>query len=959
MSSVDVDLSHRDHFALWEAAWLLQVTTNAARNLVYERRLEALPGTGRYIMIPYSELERTLRSPLAVIRLRDLAHGRIAAPKPLKPSTAPAPLTRFAKAHDERSTDSKGDEQVEPNSSSMWKTCTEPESERSFVAPSHEEKSKAASGPTVVEKPMVDDTHTPTRRPGRRPPIEPVTDLTDLSDQRLGIPDPELAQLVWCALSRQLGTTGGWRGWAYDINATLAGIGQLEVRHKGTKSVRPRVEPAPFPEVPALPWPGPENALRRLGLEPSDVDTLWEEADQLEEEFATLPLPLVLALYPPAIWPVVAAAIEWGPYELNRRLERWLRLAARGDAPGGRHLAPASLRKVMNSVRHFMRVLKTLEETGYPSELLERWQRMPDPIAIDRKWSSGRERPTRERVAPTLEPLRLVRADLELKISQLERTERGRLALREPLRDQSLLDLFVLTAGRVEPISLMLVGDFRWDYPCEDGVDRPAVLMKELKGQRWVKRWKPIPEEAARRLKRYIDYLGIADQAEHTLWPGQWVHYERATGVQVSGRAGRRLPPGVSRMPDPTPQRKNQLSRHVMRLLRPHLSGRMSAHLIRRFGQKTAKNVARDYLDAHPQTDEYITPEVMAKCLLDHAFGSLAARYEELTHESFRERWSRIVAAGVWDYYAGDRGAKRGLDRERIVYAKRGFQEAQADFRAAEESLRGLERLQIEHEESRNPLQCELAKLVTTSDRELAELRTKRQAITSAVLSADGELSEAEWRRYEVSRARIDDEIDGLRGIALSEERRLTREIEADQKRLSRLQREGATELRRLNDVAVERRAELEAACAARVPVSDHERPGDLQAELELLLTGVQTGERSGSEQVEEPQLLRERLTAREYAAAMGIALGTLNRHIREALASETGFAFPVGDRRNAWFQPLNEIFEEISPRRRYFLFSLLDLSKYHPTQSARMKATLQTGPHGERAVGEDTRLAA
>jgi hypothetical protein len=841
----------------------------------------------------------------------------------------------------------------------MWKTSTEPENERSLVAPSHEDESEAASGPTVVEKSMVDDTHTTTRRPGRRPPLEPVTDLTDLSDPRLGIPDPELAQLVWCALSRQLGTTGGWRGWAYDINATLAGIGQLEVRHKEARGTKPRIEPAPFPDVPASPWPGPENALRRLRLKPSDVDALWQEADQLEEEFATLPLPLVVALYPPAIWPVVGAAIEWGSYELTRRLERWLRLAARGEAPGGRHLAPASLRKVMGSVRHFMRVLKALEEAGYPSDLLERWQRIPDPIAIDRKWSSGRERPTQERVAPTLEPLRLLRADLELKISQLERSERGRLALREPLRDQSLLDLFVLTAGRLEPISLMLVSDFRWDYRCEDGVDRPAVLMKELKGQRWVKRWKPIPEEAARRLERYINYLGIADQAEHTLWPGQWVHYETATGVQISGRAGRRLPPGVSRMPDPTPQRKTQLSRHITRLLRPHVAGRVSAHLIRRFGQKTAKNVARDYLDAHPQTDEYITPEVMAMCLLDHAFGSLAARYEELNRESFRERWSRVVAAGVWDYYAGDRGAKRGLDRERIVYAKRALQEAQADFHAAEQSLRELEGLQIEHEEGRSPSQRELAKLVTTSDRELAELRTKRQAMTSAVLSGEGELSEAEWRRYEVSRARIDDEIEGLRSVAVSEERRLTREIEADQKRLSRLQREGATELQRLKDIAVERRAELEAACTARVPISDHERPGDLQAELELLLTGVEAAERQRSEQVEEPQLLRERLTAREYAAAMGIALGTLNRHIREALASETGFAFPVGDRRNAWFQPLNEIFEELSPRRRYFVFSRLDLSKYHPTQIARMKKTLEASPTRCDAGDKDMPLAA
>lgn len=84
--------SSRPTIRLAEAAWLLQETVNATRQLC---RTGALPYSqhGKCIEISVDELRSRLRSTRALRCLDELAAGAIKAPRAEKPSSPPAPLT--------------------------------------------------------------------------------------------------------------------------------------------------------------------------------------------------------------------------------------------------------------------------------------------------------------------------------------------------------------------------------------------------------------------------------------------------------------------------------------------------------------------------------------------------------------------------------------------------------------------------------------------------------------------------------------------------------------------------------------------------------------------------------------------------------------------------------------------------------------------------------------------------
>jgi hypothetical protein len=77
---------------LYEAAWLLQITVNAARRMVKDRTLLNV-GSGKLVYIAADDLRSHLRSSRAQFALDDLLTGRVTAPKPDMPSAKPPALS--------------------------------------------------------------------------------------------------------------------------------------------------------------------------------------------------------------------------------------------------------------------------------------------------------------------------------------------------------------------------------------------------------------------------------------------------------------------------------------------------------------------------------------------------------------------------------------------------------------------------------------------------------------------------------------------------------------------------------------------------------------------------------------------------------------------------------------------------------------------------------------------------
>lgn len=82
----------RPTLRLAEAAWLLQETVNATRYLC---RKGQLPHSqhGKCLEIPAEALRAKLRSPRALRRLEELVRGDITAPRTVRASDPPRPLS--------------------------------------------------------------------------------------------------------------------------------------------------------------------------------------------------------------------------------------------------------------------------------------------------------------------------------------------------------------------------------------------------------------------------------------------------------------------------------------------------------------------------------------------------------------------------------------------------------------------------------------------------------------------------------------------------------------------------------------------------------------------------------------------------------------------------------------------------------------------------------------------------
>ena len=173
-----------------------------------------------------------------------------------------------------------------------------------------------------------------------------LPDLAALDAAGIELPLTE-ARLVLMLASRVIGHGHGKaRSSLYVATSFIEMIVASRVPRPGGDSLEPLLD-APS----ATSIPDGKTALKRLGLDSSDISAAWAASST----FATscLPLECVLAFLPAAAWPTVAAFVGCSADELSPRIDEALR---RHGAVAG----PARLRGDLTALRLLMRALADL-----------------------------------------------------------------------------------------------------------------------------------------------------------------------------------------------------------------------------------------------------------------------------------------------------------------------------------------------------------------------------------------------------------------------------------------------------------------------------------------------------------------------------------------------------------------------------------------------------------------------
>jgi hypothetical protein len=769
---------------------------------------------------------------------------------------------------------------------------------------------KATTG-TARRRPPARNSRIPVFHAGESPDDVQAGLLASSLSDLLGVDDQQL-RLVRIALSRHLGRLTGWRAGCGALSRAIAGIGHLDLLDRNGRTV-----PPPWIDVPLVGWPDTKSVmLRDLLVTPKDVDRAWATRLSLGGPNATLDDLWLVQIFRPPVWVAIAEVIEWGPAKFARYAEAYLRLLAVGEAPGRGRLLRDSLKPEHGHFRAFMTTLSGLSEL----EEFEQWATLPP--AVNLKTIHAEKAPSGKNAPPELSEVRRTHFDLERRIVESYRTAKGRRRLLPLLRDRSLLELAVILATRAEPLTHWLRAT---DVYIDSDLGQPCVRLKQLKGNRFDEHIIPIPQAVYDHFNEYIEHAGIGDDdADHVLWQSEWAYFD-PEGNRVSGTLGAEMlnkPGWDRRLPEQAATHHASCAKSRLSVLLSRNSTRKrTAHSARYFGRGLGRDAARRYLEAHPETSDEITSDVIVKSLQAHAFGTISDVYDRLNTPESKTRWSGVATAGIWELLVGDVGARLGLDEERVIAAITRRDEAQAEIRTARARIAETEAKLTAVETGAHSLQ-----------READRLRQRRSSLHKQLVESldRAQPHRSTHRRLELERARIDDELDDVRERLVLAERRLNADLRTDTARVAEA------------DARVTlAEQDFTAACAARIPLPDD---GSAYPEPEQRLQEILGRAAVPSEpDLVSPTPLRDKLSVAEYADAMGIPVSSLNRQIKSALESLDGFAFRGGasNSRQPFFQPIEEVIEVHGERTRFIVFTNLDLTRYHPDQIARMKTIL------------------
>jgi integrase len=458
-------------------------------------------------------------------------------------------------------------------------------------------------------------------------------------------PTAELETAVHLLLSRMLGTQNGWR--SYCSRLPIAAGGGLGVSGTGPRS---------------------NYVMKRLGLEPSDLDDRWAVA---RANGQLLHRDLVEAFFPAKQWPLYAHFIEAGPMQAWRDFENALVCWSRGlntdGSPRGKRLAAKTVNGYISTCHKLMRELVELHKLAVAGQvdldpaILDGWEVQSLPAHVTAE-SLGAQAADTDRRAPSLRAVRRCLRELDREVEKRKKTAYGRRHMALPLRNRALLAVFLTLGGRRGAVMRLKRGDFV-RFHKSDGYEGPALLLRPGKSvHQELVRVKHIPIELGEWIHEWIEYAGTHDNPDAPLWVK-------------------------------TPGKLDALAEHtasdlIPKLINPYLVDRhCSPHALRHLSEKLAFHAGMDWLEANRElllTDEGISglptsPQQIADALLDHSFGRVQDIYKDMNSERARTHWARIAADGVWSLIWGDAGAPKGPDPELIAAAQTAVDRAEAE----------------------------------------------------------------------------------------------------------------------------------------------------------------------------------------------------------------------------------------------------------------------------------------
>jgi hypothetical protein len=490
---------------------------------------------------------------------------------------------------------------------------------------------------------------------------------------------PEYDSLPHVVLSRVVGEANGYRTYTRPLQQVLAGLGCLEFRRNN------QIVAAPYPELRTRTTnvsPGREvlERLERHGIDRLSLERMWSDAKFDDGLAATLPPETVAAFIHKDTWPMVRQVVEWGPVETIDRLRRFLRNEARRPLACGTEvgLAERTLSHYTVAAGSLFSYLRHLALAEFdPALTRRRWDRalatMPSAAEFNARTTSGNKN-----AAPNTFDTRraLTHANAEVERRSKRASTRSYMFVR--MRDRAFVGVLAALGPRKGSMIADAVvgnylprGDSRQDVP---GLAGPALLLtieKRRKGA-LLRRWKPLPEEVGLWIEDYLDYANLRHLPDAPLWINGWADFK-------------------ARAPDlDRPLKYSAIKGIIRRFWQDAGLPARPPHAFRHLAEQIANEAGLDHLLEHPGARKSMSTQVFADALLDHAMTGDALGYKDYNNEPGRMKLAGIASRGLWEHLRGDRGARKGVDRDRVIAASRAVEEVGAHVRTVERQIEDL-----------------------------------------------------------------------------------------------------------------------------------------------------------------------------------------------------------------------------------------------------------------------------
>jgi integrase len=459
-----------------------------------------------------------------------------------------------------------------------------------------------------------------------------------------------------------------------------------------------QLQPPPFRELPAGPWPTHKWALKELGMSQAELRELFDIEQSRHGAQAHLAPKVVEKFVPRVLWAVVAHIVGEGRGNAAMRAENGLRSYAKTTIPGNkrREAGPPSAGAVgdqRGAYRRLFTRIAWLHERGFPHPALEEWGAVPD-IAMP----PGVQGLPRDDTAPRLEELRIAFRDLDRSVHDalgLGEGEDEMEAIRRMspsslahtgafrfLRDRAVFAVLVATGARITAVAELRRSDYTRDYvgPPPDSRTGAALDLhpgKSLPSEE-VRR-KPLPGELAEMIDAYLEYLDRVAHPRRRWFRHQ--HPERASipndpPLFVSDTLNFRPFDqfGIRKLISGAPPDLNGRGGRAALILNGRAcNGQLSEeqrkyvgywpHAVRHAAMQLAERAGRLWNEEHPLSggERQPEPRLYGQSLLDHKEASEALRllYGDWATQQTTELLCGRASEGIWRLLRTDEGARR------------------------------------------------------------------------------------------------------------------------------------------------------------------------------------------------------------------------------------------------------------------------------------------------------------